>query len=49
MKKLIILLLFIPFVFACNENKNKYEFLIKDESFKNNFIIGANEDIIQLS
>ena len=49
MKKLIILLLFIPFVFACNENKNKYEFLIKDESFKNNFIISTNEDIIQLS
>ena len=49
MKKAILLLLFIPFVFACNENRNKYEFLIKDESFKNSFIISANEDIIQLS
>ena len=49
MKKLILLLLFIPFVFACDENRNKYEFLIKDESFKNSFIISANEDIIQLS
>ena len=49
MKKLIILLLFIPFVFTCDENRNKYEFLIKDESFKNNFIISSNEDFIQLS
>ena len=48
MKK--ILLLFIAIVFACSsENKNKYEYLIKDESFKNNFILSPNEDFIELS
>ena len=49
LKKAVLHLLFLQLLVSCISNEKKYEYIIKDKTFKQSLVLNYNEDIIELS